>query len=74
MNENFSDEFFFHHFTPSKATIPLERRVLQGVKVNENEKTENGGGLRKGQITSKTAVVKIALTKRKQYCLSERRL
>lgn len=48
MNENFSDEFFFHHFTPSKATIPLERRVLQGVKVNENEKIENGGGLRKG--------------------------
>lgn len=31
--------FLINHFTPNKATVPLEHRRLQGVKVNE--KLEN---------------------------------
>lgn len=29
-------------FTASKATMPIERRELDGVKVKDNEKNENG--------------------------------
>lgn len=34
--------FFFNRFSPRKAIMPLESRRLQDMKMEENEKSENG--------------------------------